>query len=112
MDKRWKLKKLDETIVDQLHQVIKVHPSICRILAARGIENFEDAQQFFRPSIENLHDPFLMKGMQIAVDRILAAIQNNEKIMLYGDYDVDGTTSVAVVCVHPIFRFGSYSNCC
>jgi len=107
MDKRWKLKKLDETIVDQLHQVIKVHPSICRILAARGIENFEDAQQFFRPSIENLHDPFLMKGMQIAVDRILAAIQNNEKIMLYGDYDVDGTTSVAVV-LHFIQHF--YSN--
>src|SRR5690606_21515421 len=65
--------------------------------AQRGIENYEQAKAFFRPDIEQLHDPFLMKGMENAVDRIERAIAGNENILIYGDYDVDGTSAVALV---------------
>jgi single-stranded-DNA-specific exonuclease len=97
MTKIWKLKKADEQVIEDIHNALKVHPTICRLLALRGISDFESARLFFRPSIEHLHDPFLMKGMNIAVKRIEQALLQQEKIMVYGDYDVDGTTAVAVV---------------
>jgi single-stranded-DNA-specific exonuclease len=80
-----------------LQKELKISLSICRLLVKRGITNYADAQTFFRPQLEHLHDPFLMKDMQKAIDRILIAINNNERILIYGDYDVDGTTAVALV---------------
>jgi single-stranded-DNA-specific exonuclease len=97
MDKRWELKNVDEDAVSTLQQDLNIHTSLCRILALRGLTTFNEAQHFFRPNMADLHDPFLMKDMHKAVDRIVLAMQNNEHILLYGDYDVDGTTAVAVV---------------
>ncbi|MCW3124051.1 MAG: single-stranded-DNA-specific exonuclease RecJ [Flavipsychrobacter sp.] len=96
-DKRWTLKPVDETIVSGLAEALKINPSICRILALRGITDYENAKLFFRPELSQLHDPFLMKGMRKAVDRISEAMEWHERIMVYGDYDVDGTTAVALV---------------
>jgi single-stranded-DNA-specific exonuclease len=97
LEKRWKLLPADETKVAALHQSLRVHPALCRALVLRGIETYDEAKAFFRPSLDSLHDPFLMKGMSKAVNRITEAIAGGEKILIYGDYDVDGTTSVAVV---------------
>jgi single-stranded-DNA-specific exonuclease len=97
MHKRWRLKPVNDETVSNLQLTLPIHNSLLKILAARNISTFDEAQSYFRPTIDALHDPFLMKGMQIAVDRILLAMQRQEKILLYGDYDVDGTTSVAVV---------------
>jgi len=72
-----------------------IHPVICSILVQRGINTFEEARSFFRPQLTDLHDPWLMKDMQKAVDRILQAKEKQEKILVFGDYDVDGTTAVA-----------------
>lgn len=80
-----------------LQEVLGVDPTIARLLLQRGIRNFEEAKAFFRPKLSDLHDPFLMKDMSKAVNRVLQAIENKEKIMVYGDYDVDGTTSIALV---------------
>lgn len=74
-----------------------INPALCTLLAARGIKNFEEAKRFFRPELSDLHDPFLMRGMREAVTRITEAIEWHERIMVYGDYDVDGTTAVSVV---------------
>jgi single-stranded-DNA-specific exonuclease len=93
---RWVQKEADEQIVQHLQDVLKVHPVICRLLAQRGITDFDEAKLFFRPSFDDLHNPFLMKNMVQAVERIEKAIGNGEKILIYGDYDVDGTTSVAL----------------
>jgi single-stranded-DNA-specific exonuclease len=97
MQKRWTLKKTDEALIQNLHEQLKIHPVLCKLLAQRGVETYEDARKFFRTSSDQLHDPFLMKDMQKAVNRILDAIANEEKILIYGDYDVDGTTAVALV---------------
>src|SRR5579863_228754 len=97
MEKRWKLKTPDEQKSKILSETLKVHPLISRILVGRGIENFEEAKRYFRPDPFQLHDPFLMKDMDLAVDRILLAIARNEKILIFGDYDVDGTSSVALM---------------
>lgn len=78
-------------------QLNNLHPSLTNLLISRDIDTFDKAKDFFRPKIENLHDPFLMKDMTIAVERLQKAIKNNEKILIYGDYDVDGTTSVSLV---------------
>ncbi len=95
---RWTLKpKPDPQTVEHLCDVLGVETPIAYLLAQRGITNFEEARKFFRPSLEDLHDPFLMKDMDKAVLRIEQAIQNGENILVYGDYDVDGTTSVALV---------------
>lgn len=83
--------------VNHLKEVLKVPTPIAALLVQRGIETFEDAKNFFRPNLKELHDPFLMKDMDKAVVRIEQAIANNENILIYGDYDVDGTTSVALV---------------
>jgi single-stranded-DNA-specific exonuclease len=97
MEKRWKIKTPDAHKSKILAEAIKVHPLISRILVGRGIESFEEAKNYFRPGLSQLHDPFLMKDMHLAVDRILLALDRNEKILIFGDYDVDGTSSVALM---------------
>ena len=98
---RWNLKTQPNTLkVSELSKAIGVSDPIAKILVQRGIETYEEAKSFFRPSLENLHDPFLMKDMDKAVDRIENAISNRENIMVYGDYDVDGTTSVALMSTY------------
>ncbi len=96
-EKRWTLKPANTEDVNCLQDGLKIHPALCRLLAVRGIRNFDESKTFFRPDISYLHDPFLMKGMDKAVQRISEAIEWHERILVYGDYDVDGTTSVAVV---------------
>ena len=96
-EKRWTLKPADEAIVARLSEELKVSPAICRILALRGVKDYESAKLFFRPLLSQLHDPFLMKGMKKAVERISEGIEWHERIMVYGDYDVDGTTAVSLV---------------
>jgi single-stranded-DNA-specific exonuclease len=98
MQKRWNISENpDPLIVSDLGRAINVSEPIAKLLVLRGITNFEQAKQIFRPELEQLHDPFLMKGMQPAIDRILLALKNKEAILIYGDYDVDGTTAVSLV---------------
>jgi len=98
MDMRWNFKEQPNPIlVKTLSESINVNSTLSSLLINRGIQNFEEARSFFRPSLDGLHDPFLMKDMRIAVDRLKKAIDLNQKILIYGDYDVDGTTSVAMV---------------
>lgn len=98
MQKRWLIKDMPpQNAIDSLSLALKVEPVIAAILLQREINTFEEAQQFFRPALTGLHDPFLMKDLSAAVDRINTAIERGEKIMLFGDYDVDGTTAVAVM---------------
>src|SRR5450755_4063888 len=97
MEKRWKIKVTDELKVQSLSDALKIHPLISRILIGRGIENFSRAREYFRPDISQLHDPWLMKDMDLAVKRILQSIDQKEKILVFGDYDVDGTSSVALM---------------
>lgn len=97
MEKRWNLISADSTTVKSLQAGLKIHPILCELLVQRGISSFEEAKSFFRPSLDHLHDPWLMKDMQKAVDRIKEAVQQNQKILVFGDYDVDGTTSVATL---------------
>ncbi len=95
---RWTLKpKPEEKKVKNLQSALQVDSITATLLLQRGIETYEDAKTFFRPSFEDLHDPFLMKDMDKAVDRIETAFLQNENILVYGDYDVDGTTSVALM---------------
>ncbi|MDA3616302.1 single-stranded-DNA-specific exonuclease RecJ [Polluticaenibacter yanchengensis] len=102
MDKRWKILKADQEKVATLSNALKINPAICKILVQRGLEDFEQSRDFFRPKIGHLHSPWLMKDMDKAVERITRAITNNEKILVYGDYDVDGTTSVA--CMYQFLK--------
>ena len=95
MQKRWNLLRADEQKINALHEALKINKTLCNILIQRGIDDFEKAKQFFRPQLSDLHSPWLMKDMQKAVDRIDEAIHQKEKILVFGDYDVDGTTSVA-----------------
>lgn len=97
MPKRWRLKPpVDHAIVDALtHE--RCTPALATLLVQRGVHDPDHARNFYRPRIEHLHDPFLMKDMDRAVDRIDQALREKEPIMIYGDYDVDGTTSVALV---------------
>lgn len=78
-----------------MHQSLKIHPALCKIFVQRGIEIFEQAKDFFRPQLTELHSPWLMKDMEKAVARIISATDNDEKVLVFGDYDVDGTTAVA-----------------
>lgn len=96
-EKRWTLKPAEQDTVKTIVEALNIHPALCRILALRGIKDFDTAKDFFRPQLSHLHDPFLMKGMDKAVKRIADAIEWNERILVYGDYDVDGTTSVALM---------------
>ncbi|WP_339697813.1 single-stranded-DNA-specific exonuclease RecJ [Algoriphagus aquimarinus] len=98
MEYLWKQKpKTSQPAIDQLSKEINVNLTLANMLINRGVESFEQAKSYFRPSLTSLHDPFLMKDMTEAVDRIQAAIAKDEKIMVYGDYDVDGTTAVALM---------------
>jgi single-stranded-DNA-specific exonuclease len=95
---RWTLKKAsDKETAAKLAKDLQVDLTIAEILCQRNIETFEEAKNYFRPSLEDIHDPFLMKDMDVAVARIEAAIANSENILVYGDYDVDGTTAVSLV---------------
>ena len=97
MEKNWNILSVEKLAVSNLSKALNVSEIVAHLLILRGITNFEDAKLFFRPELEHLHDPFLMKDMQKAVDRIKSAIATKEKILVYGDYDVDGTTSVAMM---------------
>ncbi len=98
MEKRWNIHTVNNPqAVSSLQEALSVDELIARLLVLRGITTFEEAKTFFRPGMEMLHDPFLMKGMHEAIERITLAISRNEKVLIFGDYDVDGTTSVALV---------------
>ena len=95
MEKRWNILPEQKLETAQLIDSLKISAPLCNILAQRGFSNFDLAKNFFRPSLRALHSPWLMKDMEKAVSRIIAATTNKEKILVFGDYDVDGTTSVA-----------------
>ncbi len=98
MTTRWIYKEeVDDDAAEQLAQEININPIIARILIQRDITNFDEAKKYFRPALDQLHDPFLMRDMEKALDRIKLAIDGNERILIYGDYDVDGTTAVSLV---------------
>lgn len=94
VEKRWNILEAAPAEVSALHTSLGINEVLCRILVQRGIKTFEEARKFFRPTLSALHDPFLMKDMDKAVDRIMRA-RGREKILVFGDYDVDGTTAVA-----------------
>lgn len=95
MEKRWNILPFEEQSADNLHQMLKINKSICKILTQRRIIDFDSARNFFVPELSMLHDPWLMKDMDKAVARIHQAFTKREKILVFGDYDVDGTASVA-----------------
>jgi single-stranded-DNA-specific exonuclease len=102
VDKRWRILNYNSERADALFRDLKIHPAICNILVQRGIDTYQKAKDFFRPQLSDLYDPFLMKDMNKAVDRILSAFSSGEKILVFGDYDVDGTTSVA--CMYQFLK--------
>lgn len=98
MEKKWRIANKDagaEAV--ELQAQLKVDRIVTRLLGQRNILNYDEAKVFFRPDLEQLHDPFLMKGMRTAIERIQVAISENQKVLIYGDYDVDGTTAVSLV---------------
>ena len=97
METKWNIQKSDESVVHNLVSELGVNKIVAHLLVLRGITTFDAAKTFFRPQISDLHSPFLMKGMGKAVDRIELALKKGENILIYGDYDVDGTTSVAMM---------------
>ncbi len=98
MDKRWIFKQVpSQDQIEKLSKSINTNPFLTGILLQRGISDFETAKKYFRPSLADLHDPFLMADMDKAVSRLKTAIDKSEKILIYGDYDVDGTTAVSLV---------------
>ncbi|MFP5471426.1 MAG: single-stranded-DNA-specific exonuclease RecJ [Bacteroidia bacterium] len=104
---RWVLKKItSEENIKTLSKALAISPTVAKLLHLRGINTFEEAKDFFRPSLEQLHDPFLMKDMDKAVKRIEKAIKNQENILVYGDYDVDGTSAVSLIYSY----FSSFYN--
>jgi single-stranded-DNA-specific exonuclease len=108
MDKRWVIKEEgDKELVKKLAQELGIGKVLANLLAQRGITTFEEAKTFFRPELSQLYNPFLMKDMDVAVQRISKAIRDGEKILVYGDYDVDGTSAVALV--YSFFR-SVYNN--
>ncbi len=95
MQKRWKILNAEQEKITSLQKELKINKTICKILVQRGFDTFNKAKEFFRPGLSDLHNPWTMKDMEKAVERILKAINEKEKILIYGDYDVDGTTAVA-----------------
>ena len=107
METKWILhESVDKQQVAEIVKVLNIDENLATLLVQRGITNYEEAKTFFRPSLSQLHDPFLMKDMDKAVERVLRAIKEGEKVLIYGDYDVDGTTAVAVVYTYlkPFFK--------
>lgn len=96
-EKIWQIKTVDQEQVSALATDLKVNNTLCELLVQRGIFTYDTAKDFFRPQMSHLHDPMLMLGMDKAIERIDIARQQQERVMVYGDYDVDGTTSVAIV---------------
>ena len=101
MEKRWNILQAEAGKVESLQAALRINEVLCRILVQRGISTFDAARNFFRPGLADLHDPWLMKDMEKAVERILRGL-GQEKILVYGDYDVDGTTAVA--CLYQFLR--------
>ena len=98
MEKKWNIHQISNfKAVSDLQETLSVDKRIAELLVLRGVTTFDEAKTFFRPTIDMLINPFEMKGMQVAIDRIVTAIANKEKVLIFGDYDVDGTTSVALV---------------
>ena len=98
MEKNWIIKEQgEEELIASLSSELGIEKPLTQLLIQRGIRTFDEAKAFFRPDLANLHDPFLMKNMDVAIQRINDAIQSGEKVMIYGDYDVDGTTAVSLV---------------
>lgn len=97
MKKNWFIHKTDAEKVQQLQKELGISKVICELLVQRGYDSYESSKLFFRPTLNDLHDPWLMKDMRLAVERIEQALKNNEQILIFGDYDVDGTTSVATL---------------
>src|SRR4051812_6156518 len=96
--KRWVVKEQgDNVLIEQLSKELNIGKVLANLLVQRGIGSFEMAKLFFRPCIDDLHDPFLMKDMDKAIDRIEQALEEGHRILVYGDYDVDGTTAVSLV---------------
>ena len=102
MEKRWNILQADPARVGTLKASLGINEVLCEILVQRGLTTFDEAKLFFRPSLDELHDPWLMKDMDKAVARIQQAFRRQEKVLVYGDYDVDGTTSVA--CLFQFLR--------
>ncbi len=102
MEKKWKILQPGAGEVNTLHADLKINKTLCAILIERGISSFEKSKSFFRPQLSQLHQPRLMKDMGKAVNRIITAIEQNENILVYGDYDVDGTTAVA--CMYQFLK--------
>ena len=108
MEKRWVYKKKGEDgAIQRLAKELNIDNYLSNLLVQRGIQSFDEAKSYFRPQLTDLHDPFLMKDMEKAIDRITVAVEKGEKILVYGDYDVDGTTAVALVYT---FLFKFYKN--
>ena len=97
MNYRWKIKSFNKEKTVKLQKELKINPVLCQLLVQRGFETYDKSKDFFRMNLDQLHNPFLMLGMEKAVERIQEAIDKNQKILIYGDYDVDGTTSVSLV---------------
>ena len=98
MSKRWIIKNQPEqAVIEDFANTVNIEKPLAALLLNRGIDTIEAVTDFFNPDINKLHDPFLMKNMDVAVERLSQAIMNNEKILVYGDYDVDGTTAVALL---------------
>ena len=107
METRWILnEQADSQKVSDLAKALNIDENLATLLVQRGISSYDEAKTFFRPSLTQLHDPFLMKDMDKAVDRVMRAINEGEKVLVYGDYDVDGTTAVALVYTYlkPFFK--------
>jgi single-stranded-DNA-specific exonuclease len=97
-ENRWNVAQIEDVnLIEKLSKEINIPLTIAKILVNRNIDTYDKAKQYFRPNVSHFHDPFLMDGMEKAVDRTLRAIKNKEKIMIYGDYDVDGTCGVAML---------------
>src|SRR5260221_4191426 len=97
MKKRWRTIQPDEVIVDSLQQSLKINRTLCKVLAGRGIENYDQAKDYFRPQLSQLYEPYLLKDMDKAISHITTLFEKKEKILVFGDYDVDGTTSVGML---------------
>jgi len=94
---RWTLKTADESLVSRLVSEAKIDPLVARLLVVRGVRTHDEAARFLHPTLDHLHSPYLMLGMKTAVERLRAAIERKEKVLIYGDYDVDGTTAVVIL---------------
>ncbi|MFN6991362.1 MAG: single-stranded-DNA-specific exonuclease RecJ, partial [Fervidobacterium sp.] len=98
INKRWKIKEVEDSFtIKTLSESLNISEVLAKLLVQRNIKTFYQAKKFFRPSLEYLHDPFLMKGMDVATRRVIRAITENQLVFIYGDYDVDGTCATSLL---------------